>query len=257
MTTLSEMAGKYALVTGGSSGIGVAIANELAAAGANIILVARASDRLEQTAAGLSQNHGVTGENIASNLHSPGAASELIAKVAEVGIDIEMLVNSAGTSSKDLVAEYEPAILRQLVDLNVGALTELTTMVVADMVRRGHGAIINVASTGAYSPAPLLAVYAASKAYVLSFTQALWAETRDSGVRVVAVSPGPTLTPMNSAPARGKRQPEQVAWTALSALEANGPAVIDGGMNKASALLARLLPPRFMAPLAKRMLQPK
>lgn len=181
MTTLSEMAGKYALVTGGSSGIGAAIANELAAAGANIILVARASDRLEQTAAGLSQNHGVTVETIASNLHSPGAASELIAKVAEAGIDIEMLVNSAGMSSKDLFAESEPAILRQFVDLNVGALTELTTMVVADMVRRGHGAIINVASTGTYSPAPLLAAYAASKAYVLSFTQALWEETRDSG----------------------------------------------------------------------------
>lgn len=113
--------------------------------------------------------------------------------------------------------------MRRLVDLNVGALTELTGVVVAGMVRRGHGSIINVASTGVYTPAPVVAAYAASKAYVLSFTQALWAETRASGVRVVAVSPGPTQTPMNVARAHGKRRPEQVARTALAALGREGP----------------------------------
>lgn len=153
-----------------------------------------------------------------------------------------------------MVADSDPAMLRHLVDLNVGALTELTTLVVAKMVQRGHGSVINIASTGAYAPAPVVAAYAASKAYVLSFTQALWAETRATGVRVVAVSPGPTQTPMNSRPGRGKRQPAQVARTALAALERTGPAVVDGRRNTVIAFLIRIVPPRFMAALALRMM---
>lgn len=120
------------------------------------------------------------------------------------------------------------------------------------MVRRGHGSVINIASTGACTPAPHLAAYAASKAYVLSFTQALWAETRASGVRVVAVSPGPTRTAMSSRPGRGKRQPAQVARTALAALERTGPGVVDGTRNKVTAFLVRTVPARFMATLALR-----
>jgi short-subunit dehydrogenase len=142
--------------------------------------------------------------------------------------------------------------LRRLVDLNVGALTELTTAIAAQMTARGHGSIVNTASTGAYGPAPLLAAYAASKAYVLSFTQALWAETKDKNIRVVAVSPGPTQTPMNPARGRGKRQPLQVADTVLAALDRSDPAMVDGRRNALTAGLIRLLPTRVITGLALR-----
>ncbi|MFT4124537.1 MAG: SDR family NAD(P)-dependent oxidoreductase [Microbacteriaceae bacterium] len=252
MTTASQMKDQYALITGGSTGIGAAIASELARHGSNLILVARNAEQLERTAEGLRSRHGVTVLTVPLELDAEDAVGRLMAIVREAGVEVEMLVNNAGMSSRAMVADSDPATLRRLVDLNAGALTELTAAVVARMVRRGHGSIINIASTGAYTPAPHVAAYAASKAYVLSFTQALWAETKASGVRVVAVSPGPTQTPMNSRPGRGKRQPAQVARTALAALERNMPAVVDGGGNKVTALLIRSMPPRLMTTLALR-----
>ncbi len=146
----------------------------------------------------------------------------------------------------------DPARFRSLIDVNVAALTELTTLLVPAMAARGHGAVVNIASTGGYLPAPYLAVYAATKAYVVSFTQALWAETRGTGVRVVAVSPGPTKTPMNS---RGTRSAEAVAATVVRALAGRGPAVIDGRTNALIVLLfGRLLPTRLALIVARRMM---
>jgi short-subunit dehydrogenase len=246
------MVGRYALITGGSSGIGAAIADQLAGQGANLVLVARDADQLEKVAAGLRERHGATVLSVPLSLDQRGAPTQLMETVREAGIEVEMLINNAGMSSRAMVVDSDPATLRRLVDLNIGALTELTALAVAGMVQRGHGSIINIASTGAYTPAPLIAAYAASKAYVLSFTQALWAETRASGVRVVAVSPGPTQTPMNSRPARGKRHPAQVARTVLAALDGTGPAVVDGRLNRVTAFVIRMIPPRLMAPLALR-----
>jgi short-subunit dehydrogenase len=252
MTTATDMTDRYALVTGGSSGIGEAIAERLASRGAHLVLVGRDDERLEKVAAGLRERHGVEVLTVALGLDERGAPERVMETVGAAGIEVEMLVNSAGMSSRAMVADSDSSTLRRLVDLNVGALTELTAMVVAPMVQRGHGSVINIASTGAYTPAPHVAAYAASKAYVLSFTQALWAETRASGVRVVAVVPGPTETPMNTRPARGKRQPSQVARTALAALDTSGPSVVDGSRNKVTAFLIRRMPPRRMAMLALR-----
>lgn len=254
MTTAAQMAGRYALVTGGSTGIGAAIARALAARGANLVLVARNEQQLDEVAAEIrSAQTGVAVLTIALDLAEPGAVPRLLAAVDEAGIELELLVNSAGMSSRGLVVESDPAVLRHLVDLNVGALTELTTAVAAQMSTRGHGSIVNIASTGAYAPAPVLAAYAASKAYVLSFTQALWAETKDKNIRVVAVSPGPTQTPMNAV-GRGKRQPAQVAETVLAALDGSDPAVVDGHRNTLTAGLIRLLPTRLITGLALRTL---
>ena len=250
MTTASDMTDRYALVTGGSSGIGEAIAEQLAGHGAHLVLVARDEERLEKVAAGLRERHGVEVLTVALGLDERGAPGRLMEIVAEAGIEVELLVNNAGMSSRAMVADSDPSTLRRLVDLNVGAVTELTALVVAPMVQRGHGSVITIASTGAFTPAPHVAAYAASKAYVLSFTQALWAETRASGVRIVAVSPGPTETPMNSRPARGKRQPSQVARTALAALDGTGPSVVDGSRNRVTAFMIRRMPPRWMAVLA-------
>jgi len=256
MTTMEQMHGRYALVTGGSTGIGAAIARALARRGAHLVLVARDESRLEQTAARLRSDHDVTVLTFALDLAEVGAVSRLVRDVEDAGIEVELLVNSAGMSSRGFVAASDPGALRRLVDLNVGALTELSTVMAAQMTTRGHGSIVNIASTGAYAPAPVLAVYAASKAYVLSFTQALWAETKDAGVRVVVVSPGPTQTPMNHAGARGKRHPDQVADTVLSALDRTAPAVVDGARNTVTAAVIRLLPTRLMAGLALRALRP-
>ncbi|MEU5261602.1 SDR family NAD(P)-dependent oxidoreductase [Amycolatopsis sp. NPDC021455] len=160
--------------------------------------------------------------------------------------------DDAGLSTRGPVLDGDPALFRTLIDLNVNALTELTTLLMPAMVARGHGAVVNIASTGGYIPAPYLAVYAATKAYVVSLTQALWAETRGTGVRVVAVSPGPTKTPMNP---RGTRSAEAVAATVARALSGNGPAVIDGKANALTAFLfGRLLPTRFTLAVARRVM---
>jgi uncharacterized protein len=257
MTTAAHLTGMHALVTGGSTGIGAAIARALAARGVHLVLVARNQQQLDESARAIRTAHPTVAVlSVAIDLAEPGAVPRLLAALDEAGIEPELLVNSAGVSSRGRIAGTAPADLRRLVDLNVGALTEATTAVVAGMVTRGHGSIVNIASTGAYAPAPIIAAYAASKAYVLSFTQALWAETQNTGVRVVAVSPGPTRTPMNPAAGRGKRQPEQVAATVLAALDGAGPAVIDGRRNALTAAVIRLLPTRLITGLALRALRP-
>lgn len=126
------------------------------------------------------------------------------------------------------------------------------------MLGRGRGTILNVASTGAYLPSPYLAVYSATKAYVLSFTEALWAENRGSGVRILAVSPGPTDTPMNSGAGRGKRTPQQVVDTALRALGTDKPSVVDGPVNAAFVrVVAKHFPDRAVRGLGERLSRPR
>lgn len=240
------------MVTGATTGIGAAIAGRLAAHGAHLVLVARSVDRLNVIAATLRRQYGVTVHIFSIDLGDKEAPGLLAKELIELGVEIELLVNNAGTTAAGPVAESDPVQQRAVVDLNAGALTQLTSMLLPGMVSRGHGSVINIASTGAYQPAPYLAAYAASKAYVLSFTQAVWAETRHTGVRVVAVSPGPTETAMNTRPARGKRQPGDVADTALQALRGSGPAVIDGGINALVAhVFSRLVPTRPAVLLAR------
>lgn len=246
------MRDRTALVTGGSSGIGAAVADALARAGAHLVLVARNGARLEQTAEGIRSRYGVIVTTIALDLAAQGAVGRLLERLEGDGVEVELLVGNAALAPRGLVVEGDPAVLRRMVDLNVGALTELTAAVTTGMVERGHGSVVVIASTGGSAPTPVLAAYAASKAYVLSFTQALWAETRHSGVRVVAVSPGPTRTPMNATVGRWGRRPEQVAATVLTALDGSGPSVVDGRGNAVAAAVLRLLPTRVVTALALR-----
>lgn len=248
------MRNKYALITGGSTGIGLATAEALAEKGVRLVLVARDPDRLETAAASIRSRHSVEVLTVPLDMGEVGAVARLLGIVQQAGIEIELLVNAAGMSARGLVADADPSVLRRLIDLNVGALTELTTAVVSRMVARGHGSVVNIASTGAYAPSAVLATYSASKAYVLSFSQALWAETKDTSVRVVVVSPGPTETSMNPGSGGGKRKPSQVAQTVLAALEGSGPARVDGRSNATIAAITRLLPGSFMARVALRVL---
>ncbi len=252
MTTAAHLRDKFAVVTGASTGIGAAIAERLAASGVHLVLVARSGGKLDEAAARLSRRHGVTVRALPLDLATADAPTRLAKTLADEGIEVELLVNNAGVSARGPVLDGDPARFRSLIDVNVSALTELTTLLMPAMVARGHGAVVNIASTGGYVPAPYLAVYAATKAYVVSFTRALWAETRSTGVRVVVVSPGPTNTPMN---ARGTRSAEAVAGTVVRALAGNGPAVVDGKANALTTLVfGRLLPTRLVLAVARRVM---
>jgi short-subunit dehydrogenase len=251
------MKGRTALVTGATTGIGAAIADRLAGHGAHLVIVARNDVRLKETAERLRGRHGVQVLPVTLDLGVQEAPRGLAQQLQERGIDVEMLVNNAGVSTLGAVATGDAARLRTVIDVNAGAVAELTALFLPAMVERGHGSVVNIASTGAYAPAAYLAVYAASKAFVLSFTQAVWAETRGTGVRVVAVSPGPTDTPMNTRPMRGKRQPGDVADTVLDALGGRAPAVVDGRANAVQTfVLGRLLSARTTARIAERSLRP-
>lgn len=258
MTTAAQMKGRTAVVTGATTGIGAEIADQLAGHGANLVLVARGAERLDQSAEQLRTRHGVDVLALPLDLADRAAPQRLAQQLDEAEIEVEMLVNNAGLSLSGAVADSDPAQLRTVVDVNAGALAEVTTLLLPGMVARGHGSVINIASTGAYAPAPYVAAYAASKSFVLAFTQAVWAETRDTGVRVVAISPGPTETPMNTRPFPGKRQPADVVRTALAALQGSRSAVVDGRANAVqSFVVGRLLPAGIAARLGERLLRPE
>ncbi|WP_093083731.1 SDR family NAD(P)-dependent oxidoreductase [Pseudonocardia oroxyli] len=241
MTTAPQMRGRTALVTGASGGIGRAIAVELGGYGADVVLVGRDENALTEAAAEV-QARGGTARTIALDLTDAAAPAKLAEQVGEV----ELLVNNAGVAPGGPFVESDPAELQAMVALNISALTELTGLLLPDMVARGRGSVINLASVAAYVPAPGMAAYTASKAYVLTLSRILWAETRGHGVRVVAVNPGATLTAMNP---RGTRTAEQVARRALGALSGSGPEVTEGRVNAVLGHLVDQLPARVAVPL--------
>jgi len=183
-----------ALVTGASSGIGREFALQLAARGHDLVLAARNAAALESLAAELRAGHGVEAVTVVTDLSLPGAGTALAAEVAGRGLTVDVLVNNAGLGLGGAFAENDPAALTGMVQLNVVALTELTRALLPGMLARGRGRVLNVASTAAFQPGPLMAAYYATKAYVLSLSEALSEEVRGSGVTVTCLCPGPTRT---------------------------------------------------------------
>jgi short-subunit dehydrogenase len=257
-----EFEGSRALVTGASSGLGEVFARELAARGADLVLVARSRDKLEALAEELRARPGVSVEVLACDLSVPGAGAGLAARLDERGVRIDVLVNNAGFGLFGLLHEVDPARASQQVQLNVAALTELTSAVLPQMLARDRGAIVNVASTAAFQPLPYMAVYGATKAYVLSFTEALWAETRGTGVRVTALCPGATATAFFDTASEhasiGRRMaPEQVVAAAFTALSRRRCSVIAGLRNRLLAATPRLTPRQTVARISARTMRPK
>ncbi|GAB2606622.1 SDR family NAD(P)-dependent oxidoreductase [Pseudactinotalea suaedae] len=252
------------IITGASSGIGASFARALAARGANLILVARRRDRLEALASELERAHGVTVTPIALDLTSPTAGAELKAAVLAAGCTPTSLINNAGFGTFGEFQDEDPARLADEIAVDVSALVQLSSAFLPTLVA-GGGFLINVASMAAYTPTPRMAVYGAAKAFVLSFTESLWAELRGSGVTAFALSPGATSTEFNAvvgtddatAGAR-MRTPEQVVATALAHLERRspGPSVIDGRSNRVAALVGRLASRRSIVTLMHRLTGP-
>jgi short-subunit dehydrogenase len=249
-----------ALITGASSGIGAMFAREYAARGYNLVVAARRTDRLEALAAEITAAHGVSVRVIASDLSVPGAAKKLATAVGKTPIDV--LVNNSGWGHIGPFADEDLAGMAAEINVNIVALTQLSRLCVAPMIERGRGTIINIASTAAYQPVPNMSVYAATKAYVLSFTEALWGELQGTGVVALAVSPGGTATeffdvaggrPMGSV----LMTPTQVVATAMSALEAKSPApsVIVGAANRVMAMAGRFVPRRMLISVAKTLMK--
>lgn len=251
----------YALITGASGGLGEAYARHLAAQGHDLILVARSQDKLQALAGELSAAHSVQVRVHCEDLGVDGAGRALAAALTTQGVEVDVLVNNAGFGTMGEFSQLDPDRVHSEITLNCVTLTDLCSAFVPAMVRRGEGTVINVASTAAFQPIPTMAVYAATKSYVLSFSQALWAEVKAQGVKVVAICPGPTETSFfanageDSAMTR-RRTPEQVVASTFRALEQGRPSVVDGRFNAVQATVAKLAPARISLPIAKLAIRP-
>ncbi len=246
------------IITGASAGIGADMARECAKRGWDLALVARRRDRLEALAAELRAAHGVTIVVQEADLTDAAACSGLIEALAADGHNIDGLINNAGFGQRGAVADISPERQTSMIDLNVRALTDLTVRVLPAMKARGKGRILNVASTAAFQPGPYMAVYYATKAYVLSFTEALHQELKGTGIKVSALCPGPTRSEfaeaadMNTA-ALFKTpltaDSSAVAADAIAGLEKNAAVNVSGMANAAMAASIRFTP----RPLVRRL----
>lgn len=252
------------LVTGASSGIGRAFAVALADRGSDLVLVARRADRLDRLAEELRARTGVRVDVVPADLARPDAPAAVRDEIAARGQRVTALINNAGFGTWGPFADEDSGRLDEEIALDVAAPVRLTRAFLPD-VRAARGYVVNVASMAAYSPTPRMAVYGASKAFVLSFTEALWAELRDQGVTVFALSPGATATEFNRVVGTGDatagvrpRRPQDVVATALRHLDRRhpGPSVVDGAGNRAAATLIRLLDRRTTVRLMERLTDP-
>lgn len=253
------------LVTGASSGIGVEFARELARRGLGVTLVARREDRLRTLAAELTADHGVRAEVIAADLTDAPGRTGLVDALADLGLDVDVLVNNAGFSTTGPVAAGDPDAELAMVELNVAAVAHLCALFVPAMVERGQGGVLNVASTAAFQPIPGQAGYGASKAFVLSYTQALDQELKGTGVRATALCPGPVATEFVEVagldPDEAERAMPSFMWvdaadvarTGLDALDGGDTVAIPGLANRATALASQLTPKRILLPLLERL----
>ncbi|MEG3847460.1 SDR family oxidoreductase [Microcoleus sp. herbarium19] len=242
-----------ALITGASGGIGAAFAAELAERQHNLILVARSEAKLQQLAARLQQEFNILVEIIVQDLSAPGAGTAVFEAVVKKGWTVDLLVNNAGFGDYGVFADRPLEKQLTMVQLNIVALVELSHLFLQGMRHRKSGSIINVASIAAFQPMPYLSMYAATKAFVLSFSQSLWAENKDLGIRVLCLCPGPTESgffkvaefPTSLASSSGQKllPAEEVVRDALKALDKNESNVVTGGfLNQIIVNMPRLMP---------------
>jgi uncharacterized protein len=251
-----------ALVTGASSGIGVEIARQLAARGHGVGLVARREERLVELAGELTDAHGVRAEVLPADLGSLEARNALAARIGEAGLEVSILVNNAGFGDSGDFHKTDRERNLRMIELNCGALTDLQGRYLPPMVERGSGCVINLASMAAFQPIPSNAVYAATKAFVLSLSEAVHEEVSKRGVTITAVCPGPVRTEfVAEANMEGAedRTPdfvwvtaEQVAEAAVGGAEKGKRVVVPGLLQRATAVGGQHTPRALLLPLARR-----
>ena len=256
----------FVVVTGGSDGIGLAIAQRFLREGRAVLLVARRAARLADVQDQLRRETSGRVEVLALDVTDAGAVAAIDAAVAAYGGTVDVLVNSAGIGLSGAFVTNDPAGLDRLVDLNVKALARLTRHVLPGMVARGRGGIINVASLGGYAPGPYQAAYYASKAFVISLTEAIAYETRGKGVSISAVAPGPVQTAFHERmkAERGwylqmvpQTTAETVARAAVLGFKLHQRVVVPGLVNKLMMPAMKVIPHRLMEPLLGLLLDPR
>ena len=247
-----------ALITGASQGIGEAFARQLAAQGKDLVLVARSGDKLKSLAEELASQYSVRVVALAADLSRPGSATALHAETERLGLAVDLLVNNAGFAKAGAFGELPFDVQADMVRLNVLTLTELARLYLPAMRERRRGGIINIASTAAFQPVPYMSVYGATKAFVLSFSEALGEEVARDGVTVMALCPGATATGFQERAGVWEGQhdsmvsPDKVVAEGLRAFERRRRYFIQGGLNKLASLAARLGPRRLVLRMAAR-----
>jgi short-subunit dehydrogenase len=248
---------RTALITGASSGIGAAFAEELARHGCDLVLTARRSDRLDALAARLAERHAIRATAIPADLSEPGACQRLCDEIARQGLAIDILVNNAGYGQPGAYASHPWTTHDAFLRVMVGAMADLAHRVLPGMLERGYGRIVNVASLAGLLPAPAgHTLYAASKAFLVRFSESLGHEVRDRGVHVIALCPGFTLSEFHDVTgtrAQVSRLPrfmwltsEDVARQGWAAVEAGVPVLVTGRVNRLLATAGRVLPLRWI-----------
>ncbi|MDD2534562.1 MAG: SDR family oxidoreductase [Eubacteriales bacterium] len=248
------------LITGASSGIGAALARELASPFRHLILVARNEQRLHHLANDLKDKQRCQTTIIAIDLARPGNSKALFDKIVRQGHEVDLLINNAGAGSSGLILEQTAIEQTDMIELNIKALTDLSRLFASDMVKRGKGLILNVASTGAYQPGPYTAVYYATKSYVHSFSLAMDYELRGTGVSVSLLCPGATATAFSQragkADVKQAMTPQVVARLTCKALFKQKKLIIPGFSNRLVIILSKLLPGSWLAAAVAKIQKP-
>jgi short-subunit dehydrogenase len=255
-----------ALITGASTGIGRELAYIAAENGYDVALVARSAATLEVVAGDVERKTSRKAHVFACDLSAPSAARALIADIAQAGLTIDVLINNAGFGLVGKFWELPDEEQMQMVQLNVGALTELTRLYLPDMIERRTGSILNVASTAAFVPGPLMAVYFASKAYVVSFSEAVHNEAKSFGVKVCCLCPGATLTEFDKRAGMTNSKlfesgnvmsAVEVARIGWDAMKEGKPLVVAGRLNATMTFLTRFAPRQMAASMARALQEKK
>jgi len=255
------VATQTALITGASAGIGRELARQLARDMTGIVLVARRRERLDQLADELRQKFGSQTRVIAADLADPSAPPRIIDELQAAGIQVDVLINNAGFGAAGPFCQSDLEQQLAMLQVNVRALTHLTRLVLPGMIQRRQGGIINVGSTAGFQPGPYMAVYYATKAYVLSFSEALAEELRGTGVRVTCLAPGATATEFASAAQMedsllfrlGAMNAAEVAQQGYAGFRRGKTLVVPGARNKFGAFAVRFVPRAWVRKLTKRL----
>jgi uncharacterized protein len=258
-----EWQGKWALITGASAGIGVALANELATGGTHLVLTARRRDRLEELARNLGQRHGIRTAVVDADLAKPEGPTKIYEFTRQQGLEIDLLINNAGFGQYGELTQVSTQRLLDMVQVNCMAVVHLTRLYLADMVARRRGDVLILASTASFQAVPFISTYAASKAFDLLFAEGLAEEMKPHGIRVCALCPGSTESEFHAIAGQEKftsknqETAQEVARTGLQALASGKSYVISGLGNYWGAQSQRIVPRRLVTRIAANLFRPE